>query len=253
MPPQLPLGSTASIALGAAAKPWQVVGYIERRDVPSDPEEDSTFWREYLLYHRHEGFAFLVDAEDGWSWVVPIAGVPQGSGDRVQWRGTPYLKRTAYEAETTYVLGESYWKVERGQRSFNTDYAAAKKRLNREQALPDGEVTWSAGATLDASAVARAFRIPEAQRAALARDTGPLAGSASGFSGLRAVVLIVVALIVVAVLMARCSRDDCDELRRVFGAASNEYRECVRTGSGSTGLRSRGGSYGGYGTGGSHK
>ena len=32
-------------------------------------DDEQTFWREYLLYHRSEGFAFLVDAEDGWSWT----------------------------------------------------------------------------------------------------------------------------------------------------------------------------------------
>ena len=66
-PPQIPLGAVGTLALGGPMQPWQVVGYAERREVPEDDEDESVFWREYLLYHRSAGFAFLVDAEDGWS------------------------------------------------------------------------------------------------------------------------------------------------------------------------------------------
>ena len=116
-PPQLPLGAVGTLALGGPMQPWQVVGYAERREVPEDDEDESVFWREYLLYHRSAGFAFIVDAEDGWSYSVPITGVPQGAGATVQWRGATYRKLYDYTGEITYVLGEFYWKLERGQRT----------------------------------------------------------------------------------------------------------------------------------------
>ena len=37
--PQLPLGATASLALGGPPKPWQVVGYAERCEIAEDPED----------------------------------------------------------------------------------------------------------------------------------------------------------------------------------------------------------------------
>ena len=82
MEPLLPLGSTGMLALGGEGLSWQVVGYMERCDVPESSDDEQTFWREYLLYNRKAGFAFLVDAEDGWSWVVPITGAPQARGDK---------------------------------------------------------------------------------------------------------------------------------------------------------------------------
>lgn len=250
-PPQIPLGAVGTLALGGPPQRWQVVGYAERCEIPDDADDERVFWREYLLYHRTEGFAFIVDAEDGWSWAAPITGAPQASGNTARWRDTSFRKLYDYRGETTYVLGEFYWKQERGQQTANTDYAAGRKRLNREQA--GGELTWSAGETLDAAVIAKAFDIPEAERAALARDASPVSAGASG-SAVKAMVIAFVAIVLIMMLVQSCSRDDCDELRATFGAASNEYRQCVRSGGG-VGVwpRSSGGSYGGYRGGGGHK
>ena len=238
--PQLPLGATASLALGGPPKPWQVVGYAERCEIAEDPEDEQVFWREYLLYNRNEGFAFLVDAEDGWSWAVPITGTPQGSGDSVRWRNDNYRKLYSYAGAITYVLGEFYWKLERGQRTNNIDYASGKKRLNREQS--GDEVTWSAGQAIDADVIAAAFKLPEARRAAIQRDASPVIGGAS--SVVKSMILGVVVLVILVVMLKDCSRSNCDELRATFGEASNEYRQCVRSGA-STG-RVGGGSFGGH-------
>jgi hypothetical protein len=50
-------------------------------------------------------------------------------------------------------------------------------------------------------------------------------------------------------IMDACS-DDCADAKSTFGAASAEYQQCKRGGSG--GVRS-GGSYGGWSSGGGHK
>lgn len=264
MEPLLPLGRTGRIALGQAeALPWQVVGYLERCDLPATgghdgDDDEQTFWREYLLYHRREGFAFLVDAEDGWSWVRPLTGAPQVSGQTATWAGDRYRQRWSYDARSTYVLGEFYWQVRRGERERVTDYdglgSASRKRLSREQtvAAGGGEVTWSGGETLDAATVADAFGIAPSQRAALQRDAAPTALAAGGVGTAplvqRVMIFIVLALIVIAVL-SMCSSDDCSEVRQTFGEQSAEYQQCQRH-LGSTGLRSSGGSWGGYSSGG---
>ena len=148
--PQIPLGSVGTLSLGRAALPWQVVGYVERCEVPQGDDDEQTFWREYLLYHRSEGFAFLVDAEDGWSWTAPITGAPQSFGESVKHEGVLYRKLYDYVGKVTYVLGEFYWRLERDERTANTDYvgtgAASNKRLNREETRGEGsrEVVWSA-------------------------------------------------------------------------------------------------------------
>lgn len=256
--PQLPLGSEGTLDVaGSGAQRWQVVGYVERCELPDDPEDEQVFWREYLLYHRSAGFAFLVDTEDGWSGVRPLAGAPQVLGaDRASLDSITYRKLYTYRARVTYVLGEFYWRLERDQATLNTDYqgtgAHARKRLNREETRTgqDGEtaheVVWSGGETIDAAAVARAFGLASPTQAALRRDAQPTSGG-----GWLAKLFVGMFILAVVFAIARCGSDDCDEVRATFGEASREYQAC-RSGTGAY-ARSTGGAWGGFSTGGGHK
>lgn len=247
--PLIALGRSGTLTLGAGGPlPWQVVGYVERCTLPEAGDDEQSFWREYLLYNRQAGFAFLVDAEDGWSWVRPLTGAPQVSGATARWQGDSYRELYRYSGQITYVLGEFYWRLARGERTRNTDYRGpGGKQLNREQTGEggDAEVTWSAGAALDADVLFKAFKLDDGQRAALQRDAKPV--STKGFGGMAGLFLFLL-FVVVVFSMVRCGRDDCSELRRTYGEASNEYQSCARN-SGS-GVRSSGGSYGGFSTGG---
>lgn len=247
--PLIALGRSGTLTLGAGGPlPWQVVGYVERCTLPEAGDDEQSFWREYLLYNRQAGFAFLVDAEDGWSWVRPLTGAPQVSGATARWQGDSYRELYRYSGQITYVLGEFYWRLARGERTRNTDYRGpGGKQLNREQTGEggDAEVTWSAGAALDADVLFKAFKLDDGQRAALQRDAKPV--STKGFGGMAGLLLFLL-FVVVVFSMVRCGRDDCSELRRTYGEASNEYQSCARN-SGS-GVRSSGGSYGGFSTGG---
>ena len=138
--PQIPLGGTGAGALAAApgegALPWQVVGYAERCEVDTGDDEQSRFWREYLLYHRTEGFAFLVDAEDGWSWCARSPACPNVRGEGGNTRAGSTASCYDYRAKVTYVLGEFYWRRERDA-TTNTDYigtgARSRRGVNRER------------------------------------------------------------------------------------------------------------------------
>jgi hypothetical protein len=244
--PQLPLGTTATLALGGPPQSWQVVGYVERCELAETAEDEQVFWREYLLYSRAVGFAFIVDAEDGWSWSAPITGAPQQTGDNAIWNGTTYRRLYNYTGQIVYVLGEFYWKLERGERTENTDYAAGAKRLNREQT--GREVTWSAGQTMDAATLAAAFRLPPDRVAALKRDASALSGSSSGSKLSTKLIVVVVVLMLLVIMLKDCSSNNCDDMRDTWGETSAEYRQCLRSGGGSS--RTGGGSYGGFGSGG---
>ena len=258
--PLIPLGSSGTLALGGTqALPWQVVGYAERCELASGDDEQS-FWREYLLFHRTQGFAFIVDSQDGWSWTAPITGVPEKFGDSVKYGGTLYRKLYDYTGQVTYVLGEFYWQVTKDQRTFNTDYqgtgAAAAKRLNREQtgAADTQEVVWSAGETLAADVVLKAFNLAPEKRAALQRDALPTAFNGAS---LLAKIFLWGFIAVVVLMLFRCgggrnSANDCNDTRATFGEASAEYQNCLNNNR-SSGYRTGGGAYGGYSSGGGHK
>jgi endogenous inhibitor of DNA gyrase (YacG/DUF329 family) len=252
--PTLPLGATAVLTLGReGALPWTVVGMVERCDIPQDSDDETTYWREYLVFNQKAGFAFIVDAEDGWSWVRPLTGAPQVRGGQAQWEGASYTSRYTYTAKVTWVQGEFYWRVKRDKRALVTDYhgsgAGSRKRMSREQT--GDEVTWSAGEALDAAVLAKAFGVPIASQPGFPADSSLLSNALGKTSvkGTPTLVWIVVALFILIVMVDACS-DDCDDVRNTFGASSTEYQQCKR--SGGSGVRS-GGSYGGWSSGGGHK
>jgi ribosomal protein S27E len=229
--PLIPLGSTGKLQ----GVDWQVVGFQHR--MGHEPGDDEHFgWNEYLLFNAKRGFSFLVDAEDGWSQVKPTTGAPQMApgGQSATYLGTRYQQLYAYEAETTYVAGEFYWPVVRGQRSFNRDYAAGRALLSMEQT--PRELTWSSGSRLDSALVAQAFKLDARKDLFKRADASPV----STGSGLGCGTLIVLLIIIVIVLALMRSCSQCDP----------RYENCS---SSSTGYRSSGGSWGGYSSGGGHK
>jgi len=220
--PLIPLGSKGQLQ----GVQWQVVGFQHRMGV--EPGDDEHFgWSEYLLYNRKRGFAFLVDSEEGWSLVRPTTGAPQlaGGGNTATYLGTTYRLKYSYDAETTYVLGEFYWQVARGQKTFNRDFESAKGLLSMEQTA--NEITWSAGDKIASDAVVQAFKLQDRKDVLQRDDPGPFV-AAKGV-GCATVILVAVVILILLILLSNCS------------------------GSSGSGYRSSGGSYGGYSSGGSHK
>ncbi|MEY4763378.1 MAG: hypothetical protein RI907_51 [Pseudomonadota bacterium] len=249
LPPLIDLGKRGQLSLGGVAIAWQVVGYQERHNVPASADEESWFWREYLLYNEQAGFAFLVDALDGWSLVQPVTGAPTTVGDKASYQGVDYRKKEeSYSAQTTYVLGEFYWPVRKGQKTLNTDYAGSGARanlvLNREMA--GQEVTWSAGRALDAQDVMRAFHIEATRRQAFERD---VSATSESWTSKALVYGLIIAFFVLVSMIESCG-DSCSDVRDTYGENSQEYQQCRASRHSSGGY---GGSYGGYTSGGSHK
>jgi hypothetical protein len=227
--PTIELGKTGTLQ-GVV---WQVVGFQHRTG--QEPGDDEVFgWDEYLLYNRTDGFSFLVDSSDGWSLVRPTAGAPthKPGSSQAKYLGKNYLAKYSYQATTTYVVGEFYWKVQRGQTSANTDFAAGESVLSREQT--GDEITWSRGEAISASAVAKAFGLTDRENDLVRQDVSPLSGNTGMSAGMLIFVIIVILLILLPIM---CS-SKCDPQRE----------NCSR----SSGYSS-GGSSGWGGGGGGHK
>ncbi len=228
--PLIPLGSIGQL-LGAS---WQVVGFQHR--MGHDPQDDDEHfgWDEYLLYHQKRGFIFLVDTEEGWSLVKPVTGAPvMASGEQsATYLAKRYALKYSYEAETTYVAGEFYWQVQRGQKTFNRDFESANGLLSMERSKD--EITWSSGNKLEASAVAKAFKLERKLDQLKRQDASPV--SASGGVGCVTVIVLAVIIIFFLLILGRCTR--CDP--RVENCSSSSSR-------------SSGGSFGGFSSGGGHK
>ena len=250
-PPLIPLGKQGTLALAdGTAVAWQVVGYQERADIPETSEDEVSTWREYLLFNRTEGFAFLVDAEDGWSLVRPLTGSPASAGDRVQWQGKTYALKYRYGARTVHVQGEFYWQLKKDDVVKVADYTSGNELLSREATAE--EVTWSGGRRVDAATIMKAFGL-----ALPLRDARP----GSGSSMVKAIIIFAVLLILIALITRGCTSNnsnDCAAYAQSYGENSSEYKQCLNShgggriypgGGGSWG----GGSFGGSGGGGGHK
>ncbi|MBB3180429.1 DUF4178 domain-containing protein [Variovorax sp. Sphag1AA] len=223
--PLIPLGTVGQLQ----GLDWQVVGFQHRMGVA--PGDDEHFgWSEYLLFNRKRGFSFLVDSEDGWSMVRPTTGAPTmvKDGSKATYLGKVYRQLYAYNAETSYVAGEFYWQVQRGQRTFNRDFANGAALLSMERSA--NELTWSSGSKIDSAAVAAAFKLGGRKDMFKRNDALPV--SAGSGIGCGTIILVVVVIIILLIILSTCSSS---------------------SGGSGGGIRSSGGSYGGYSSGGGHK
>lgn len=232
--PTIPVGSTGQWQ----GSTWQVVGYQHRMGKdPSDPDE-SFGWEEYLLYNRTLGFQFLVDSQEGWSAVKPATGAPSGApGSKfIKYLSKTYTLKYSYQATTQYVVGEFYWRVQRGQTTTNSDYQSGRSLLSAEQ---DGsEIIWSIGEAVSSESVAKAFNLSESPAFATRRDAPAAAALSAGSLSLKGWIILILVVFFVLFLISRCS-NNCDP----------RYENCSSSRSGGY----SGGSYGGFSTGGGHK
>lgn len=255
--PSIPLGASGRLAVDSATPiDWQVVGFQERCSLPEDDEDDREFWREYLLYNRQEGFAFLSDTYSGWSVVRPITGVPETRLGEVAWQGHTYWRVEApYRATTTWVLGEFYWQVRQGESLEVTDYRERDGEGVLASEQSDTELVWSAGRRLPGAEVHSAFGLVGASPSAAAAGASPPVAAQSLGSRISHGLIVMVVVIVVMLLLARCDGSDsaCDAQRQTFGESSAEYQQCLRSQRSGGGFSSGGSSFGGYSSGGGHK
>jgi ribosomal protein L37AE/L43A len=228
--PLVPLGTVGQLQ-GAQ---WQVVGFQHRLGHEPGDSDESFGWDEYLLYNRQRGFIFLVDSEEGWSVVKPTTGAPALSpGEQsATYLGTRYELKYSYEAQTTYVAGEFYWPVQRGQKTFNRDFSKGASLLSMERT--PREVTWSSGSTIDSDTVAKAFKLEQKREQLKRSDAGPT--TQGGGMGCGTVIMLFVIILILLLVMKACM-DDRGEGSGFTGGAP----------------RSSGGSFGGYSGGGGHK
>lgn len=147
-PLTLPLGRRGTLN----GVEWEVIGYLERSDGEAD-------WNEYLLFNPYAGYRWLI--EDGRKWQIgtPLHDRPDVlSESQVFWRDARFSRD--YEpatTETKKVVGEFYWRAQRGDTVEATTWSNYDRSLSSEWAAD--EQSWTALTPIKRQEVLAAFNL----------------------------------------------------------------------------------------------
>lgn len=152
--PILPLGTRGKLE----DTEYEAIGYLRRTVTVEDIDYE---WSEYLLFHREQGFRWLVEYNGHWSLVQTTTEPPQvigyGAKARASHRDRIYRHFQTAKAEVSYVLGEFYWRVKVGERCEIRDYIDPPFQLSLE--ITDKEAVWSRAEYIEPEAIKTTFRL----------------------------------------------------------------------------------------------
>jgi ribosomal protein S27AE len=148
--PILPIGQRGKL-LGVDC---EVIGFVSRT-------EDSSTWFEYLLFNPWLGFQWLVSFQGHWTIVDRLTSMPAESGNKVYFAGRTYKLFAKGTATVGGVLGEFYWKVQRGEQAEVADYIDPPEIVSGETYPGLAEVTWSHGKYITPKEVEDAFAVTD--------------------------------------------------------------------------------------------
>jgi hypothetical protein len=151
----LPLGSRGNWR-GTA---YEVIGFQQRTVTVSGTDYG---WAEYLLFNPYKGFRYLTEYNGHWNDVRTLRALPKpmmaiGRKPHVVCGGVNFTHFSAYQARTTYVLGEFPWQVKVGESVAAKDYIAPPRILSSESTT--AETTWSAGEYVSGSEIWQCFKL----------------------------------------------------------------------------------------------
>ncbi|HUP63561.1 MAG TPA: DUF4178 domain-containing protein [Thermoanaerobaculia bacterium] len=174
--PVIALGSKGAID----GVTYVVAGFMQR----AVKFDINYYWTEYLLYNADQGFRWLVHSDDHWSFATPLrAGevldsAPLGVPKTISWGGKQYKLFQEATAKVTYVLGEFYWKVEKGEAVDTSDYIAPPEGISKEVTRTGArEVNYSHARYLDQKQIAAAFAIGKPPRPSTIGPMQPFTGA----------------------------------------------------------------------------
>lgn len=134
---------------------WEAIGYMERSDGSGD-----YCWSEYLLFNPQKGFRWLTEFNGHWNFVLTTKNLPKkdyNGRERATYLHKDYYLFHSGTATVSYVIGEFYWQVKKGETVDVEDYISPPEILSREK--NDSEVIWSIGIYIDAEDVRTAFQV----------------------------------------------------------------------------------------------
>jgi DNA-directed RNA polymerase subunit M/transcription elongation factor TFIIS len=200
-------GPQPLIALGTHGKigndEYIVAGFMQR----SVTFDKKYYWTEYLLFApRTKSFAWLVNDEGQWSFVVPLSAgdvtdsEPAGAAPRIESHGTTFRIFQDAVATVESVIGEFYWKVAAGETARGVDYIAPPEGISKEMSDTETshEVNYSHAQYITPDAIEAAFRVNGLPRP---NKLGTLQPAKAGGCALATTWIVLVGCLVVAAIV----------------------------------------------------
>lgn len=128
---------------------YEVIGAMERTG-------GGDRWAEYLLYSGSKGLRWLVCSNGHWS-LLKTCPPPSVQNNYIYFNNRSYKHFSTYKSSVNYVLGEFYWKIDRGETAHCVDFICPPFVLSSEK--NGKEIVWSEGLYLPAETVSAAFSI----------------------------------------------------------------------------------------------
>jgi len=178
---------------------YMVAGFMQR----SVKTDQRYYWTEYLLFNPKVGYRWLVESDHHWSFVTPVnAGDvvdsdPRGAPRTMSHEGRTYRIFGNADARVEFVLGEFYWRVERGEKVRAVDYTSPPFGLSKEIS-GDSEINYSHGRYMQVDEVEKVFGLKGLQRPTTVGMMQPYTGG----NPAKQWAFFMMALIVVAMFLA---------------------------------------------------
>jgi hypothetical protein len=195
----VPLGQQGTID----GHEYVVAGFMERY-VTLD---EKYFWTEYLLFNpKSKSYAWLVDSDDHWSYVLSLNAGDVSDQDRpgaartIQSSGRNYRLFSDATATVSYVVGEFYWRVEVGETARAVDYIAPPLGISKEISGQSGseEINYSSARYMAPADVEKTFSVSGLPRPSTVGMMQPHEGAHVG----KTWASLVAALLLVAIVLA---------------------------------------------------
>ncbi|WP_448503012.1 DUF4178 domain-containing protein [Sphingomonas sp.] len=136
---------------------WEAIGYMARSEGGEYP------WEEYLLFNPYHGYRWLIANRGAWSFGEQLTVVPGGGFGGLSLDGATYGPFFSNgTARVDRVVGEFYWRVQRGDTVRTDDWVRPGHMLSRE--ADDREISWSRSELLSPEEIEAAFPVKAARK-----------------------------------------------------------------------------------------
>jgi DNA-directed RNA polymerase subunit M/transcription elongation factor TFIIS len=134
---------------------YEVIGYaLKEEDTAEAPQ-----WKEYVLYNRAEGYAFLSEYAGSWLYVRERGNSPvkkRDTSDEIYYKGGAFDLYNRYQIRLVDTAGEFPYDIFDDRNIVSEEYIAPPYMWISEQSREDG-ICWFVGENQDRRALLKAF------------------------------------------------------------------------------------------------